>query len=200
MICFYLINGFVDEIHMGLCMGHFEFLIFQDVISVYSVHDFVFGSLYPAVDHGTALFFVEGFTGKKVVHDARSGKPERVCQNTVDSDAGNRHAVLIAVLLCSAHIRKLQAVAGQLTQSPVVCGRNKRSFDNVGAKQVGNPFRITLVRFLAFDGFHIFGMCEDGMHVRFKNIKNRNPVFTRGFHADIVAVLCLRTYGFCHLK
>ena len=94
-------------------MGHFEFLFFQDVISVDSVHDFIFGSFYPAVDQGTACFFIEGFIGKKVIHDAGSRKSERVCEDAINPNAGNSHAVLITVLLCRAHIRKLQAVAGQ---------------------------------------------------------------------------------------
>ena len=52
-LCFNLINGFVDEINMGFCMGHFEFLFFQDMVSVDSIHDFVFGSFYPVVDQRT---------------------------------------------------------------------------------------------------------------------------------------------------
>lgn len=74
------------------------------------IHDFVFGCFYPAIDQGAVLFFVKGFSGKKVVHNTGSGKPEGVCQDTVDPDAGNRHAVLVAVLLRSTHIRELQTV------------------------------------------------------------------------------------------
>lgn len=70
-------------------MGHLEFLLFQDMVPVDGVHDFVFGSLNPSVNQGTAFFFIEGFTGKQVIHDACGGKPERVCQDIVDPDAGN---------------------------------------------------------------------------------------------------------------
>ena len=111
-------------------------------------------------------------------------------EDTADPDAENGHAVLITVLLCRAHIRKLQAAAGQLMQSPDVCGRDKRIFVNVEAERAGGPFCIMLVRFLAFDGFHIFRMCENDMHVRFRDIKNGYPVFTCGFHTDAAAVLC----------
>ena len=95
---------------MGFSVGHFEFLFLQDVISMDSVHDFIFGSFYPMVDQRAAFSFVKGFIRKQVIHDAGSGKPERVCQDTVNADMGNGHAVLVTVLLCGTHIRKLQAV------------------------------------------------------------------------------------------
>ena len=65
-----------------------------------------------------------------------------------------------------------------------------RSLDNVEAEEVGDPFRVALICLFSFDGFHIFGVCEDDMHMRFQDIKNRNPIFTGGFRADIAAVLC----------
>lgn len=89
-------------------MGHLEFLLFQDVVPVDGVHDFVFGSLNPAVDQGTAFFFIEGFTGKQVVHDACGGKPERVCQDTVDPDAGNQnHYPIRDYIVTSAEMMKI---------------------------------------------------------------------------------------------
>ena len=48
--CFDLSNGSIDEIHMGFGMGHLELLLFQDVVSMDSVHNLVFGSLNPAVN------------------------------------------------------------------------------------------------------------------------------------------------------
>lgn len=130
------------------------------MVSMDSVRDFIFGNLHPAVDQRTVLFFIEGLTGKQVIHDACGRKFERVCQDTADPDTENGHAVLVTVFLCRAHIRKFEPVAGQFTQSPDVRGRDKRSLDNVEAEEVGNPFHITLVRLFAFDGFHILGVCE----------------------------------------
>lgn len=188
--CFNPINGFVDNTNVGFCMGHFEFLLFQDMVSVDRIHDFVFGSFHQVVDEGTAFFFIKWFIGKQVIHDTGGRNAERVCQDTVNSDTGNRHAVLVTVLFRCTHVRKFQTVTGQFTESPDVCRRNKRGFDDIKAEQVSDPFCITFVSFLAFDGFHLLGMCEDDMHVRFKDIKNGNLVFTGGFHTDIVAVLC----------
>ena len=78
----------------------------------------------------------------------------------------------------------------RVAESPDISRRDKRRFHDIKAEQVSDPFRITLVGLFAFDGFHILGVCKDDMHMRFKDIKNRNPVFPRGFHADIAAVLC----------
>ena len=108
--CFDLSNGSIDEIHMGFGMGHLELLFFQDVVSVDSVHNLVFGSLNPAVNERTACFFIEGFIGKQIVHDACGRKAKGVCEDAVDPDTGNGHAVLITVFLSSAHVRKFQAV------------------------------------------------------------------------------------------
>ena len=95
---------------MGFCVGHFEFLFLQDVVSANGIQNVIFGSFYPPVDQGTAFFFIKGFIRKQVIHDVGSRKAERVCQDAVNADTGNGHAVLVTILLRSTHIRELEAV------------------------------------------------------------------------------------------
>lgn len=69
MLYFILIDGIIDEIHMGFCMGHFKLLFLKDVVPVNSVHDFVFGSFKLLVDQRMVFFLIERFIRKQVVHD-----------------------------------------------------------------------------------------------------------------------------------
>lgn len=104
-------------------------------------------------------------------------------------DSGNGHGVLVTVLFRRTHIRKFEPVSGKLAEGADVSGRDEGSLDNVKAEQISYPFRIAFVGLFAFDGFHILGVCKADIEVRFKDIKDRDPVFTGGFHADIAAAL-----------
>ena len=67
--------------------------------------------------------------------------------------------------------------------------RNKGTSDKIKFVEVSNPFRILFVRFLAFNGFDILRMCKADINVIFEIIKNRNPIFTSGFHADVITII-----------
>ena len=55
-------------------------------------------------------------------------------------------------------------------------------------KQVSNPFGIFLVSFLSTDSLNVFRMGKDNRTIFFQDVINRNPVFTGGFHTDILAI------------
>jgi hypothetical protein len=55
-------------------------------------------------------------------------------------------------------------------------------------KQVSNPFGIFLVSFLSMDSLNIVRMSKDDGTILFKDVINREPVFTSRFHTDILAV------------
>jgi hypothetical protein len=141
------------------------------------------------MDEGKAFFFVKRLVRKEVIHDAGSRPAERIRKDAVKPDSGNGHGVLVTVLLGRAHTRELEAVSGKPAEGADVGGRDEGSLDNVKAEQISYPFRIAFVSLFAFDGFHIFGVCKADIEVRFKDIKDRDPVFTGGFHADIVTAL-----------
>ncbi len=50
-------------------------------------------------------------------------------------------------------------------------------------------FGILLVGFLAFDSFDVFRVCKAHINVIFEIIKNRNPILTSGFHADMIIII-----------
>ena len=56
-------------------------------------------------------------------------------------------------------------------------------------KEVGNPLGIFLVGFLAFNGANIFGMSQDHMPMVFENVEDGIPVFSGGFHANMVTMV-----------
>lgn len=67
--------------------------------------------------------------------------------------------------------------------------RNKGTSDKIKFVEVGNPFRILFVRFLAFNGFDILRMCKADINVIFEIIKNRNPILSGGFHTNMIAII-----------
>ena len=52
-----------------------------------------------------------------------------------------------------------------------------------------NPFRIFGIIFVAFNSLYPFGIGNDNIDLIFQKIKDRNPVFTCGFHTDIMTVI-----------
>ena len=46
----------------------------------------------------------------------------------------------------------------------------------------------SFLSFFSTDSLNIFGMSKDNRTVIFQDVINRNPVFTCGFHTDILAI------------
>ena len=102
---------------------------------------------------------------------------------------GNGHTVLDAVLFRRFHADQFETVPGKFPELAEILRRNKRTSDKIKFVEVGDPFGILFVRFLAFDGFDIFGMCEADIDVIFEIIKNRNPILASGFHTNMKAII-----------
>ena len=66
---------------------------------------------------------------------------------------------------------------------------NITAFYKSKTEQISNPFRILGVILVAFDGFYPFRISNSNIDFIFQEIKYRNPVFTSGFHTDIMAVI-----------
>ena len=94
-----------------------------------------------------------------------------------------------AVLLRRFHADQLEAVSGKLPELAEILWRDKGASHKVKLIEVGNPFGILFVRFFAFDGFDIFGMREADIDVIFEIIKNRNPILSCGFHANVITII-----------
>ena len=98
---------------------------------------------------------------------------------------------VIALIITSGSIenQKQENVSGKFSELAEILRRDKRASDKVKFVEVCNPFRILFVRFLSFDGFDIFGMCEADIDIIFEIIKNRNPILSSGFHTNMIAII-----------
>jgi len=94
-------------------------------------------------------------------------------------DVVNGQAVLCAVLFSDIEVGELPTVTNQVPKLSNVRRRDKTAGNKVVLKNVGNPFCILLVGFLAFDCFHIFRVGENNIAGRLQNVVDRNPIFTR---------------------
>ena len=76
--------------------------------------------------------------------------PKWVCEDTVNTDTGNRHTVLETFFFSGTHIGKLETVSGKLTECPDISRWNKRCLNNIKTEKICNPFCVTFIRFLPF--------------------------------------------------
>ena len=84
-----------------------------------------------------------------------------------------------------------------------VSRRNKGRLDHVAHVKVTDPFGIFAVSLIPFMGFGVLGVGKgDKQPILLQDIKDRDPVFAGGFHADVgTMVFCkpvrqlLQTFG-----
>ena len=68
-------------------------------------------------------------------------------------------------------------------------GGNERASDKVEFVDVSNPFGVFFVSFLSLDGFDIFKMYKADFFFILEIIKNRNPIFSGGFHTYMITII-----------
>ena len=61
--------------------------------------------------------------------------------------------------------------------------------DDVELEKVSNPHGIFIVGLLALNSLDVFRIGDNDMEMSFKDIGDREPVFTGGFHADLRTVM-----------
>jgi hypothetical protein len=64
---------------------------------------------------------------------------------------------------------------------------DKARSNQVMLEEVGYPLRIFLVGLLSSDSLDILGVSQANVAGFFKDIEDRNPIFTGGSHTDIKA-------------
>mgnify|MGYP001116811406 FL=1 len=89
---------------------------------------------------------------QQIRHDFSCCLAKRIRKNTGNADIGNGHTVLDAILLGRLHADQLETVSGKFPKLTKIFWRNKGTSDKIKFVEVGNPFRILFVRFLAFNG------------------------------------------------
>lgn len=94
------------------------------------------------------------------------------------------------ILLACDHADELETVSYQITQLANVCRRDKRRLDHATHIKITNPLGIFAVSLIPLHGFGVFWMGKRNPQVvLFQDVKNRDPILSGRFHADIVAVV-----------
>ena len=136
-------------------------------------------------------FFIHGIGGilQQIRHDFSCCLAKRIRNNTGNADIGNGHTVLDAVLLGKISCDQLETVSRKFLELTEISWRDKGTSDKIKFVEVDNPFRSLFVRLLAFNGFDILWMCDADINVSFEIIKNRNPIFSGGFHTNMITII-----------
>ena len=176
-----------------MCTGKLQFfcLICFNIVTFDSFDDFIRFGFCAFLYEFAYSVFIHGIRGmfQQIRHDFSCCLAERVRKHAGDADIGNGHTVLNAVLLRRFHADQFEAVSGKFPELAEIFGRDKGTSYKVKFVEVGNPFGILFIRFLAFDSFNIFGMRKADIYVMFEIIKNRNPILSCGFHTNVITII-----------
>ena len=136
-----------------------------------------------------AVFRIEILSGQEVFNDGGSGFAESVREDRAEGDIGDSEGILEPHLLTGALIDKLVAVTEKFPEFADFFARDVTGRDNVELEKVSDPHGILVISLLALNSPDVFRVGDDGMKVPFQDIKDGDPVFAGGFHADFGAVV-----------
>jgi len=102
---------------------------------------------------------------------------------------------LSAVLLSDREASQLDTVAHEVAELPDGKGWDKAAGDQIVLEDIGDPFGIFGVGFLAADGFDVFGMSENHLTGGFEHVVDGYPVFARRLHTNIPASVLRKPLG-----
>jgi hypothetical protein len=126
---------------------------------------------------------------EQLVQHTQRAYAKDIRENIIQFEVAHGQAVLATVFLRGVGISQFCVITTQVTQLADILGRDKTGTHQVALEKFGNPLCVPFVGFFSLDGFDIFGVCQADVAGLFKGIENRNPVFSRGFHTNILAVV-----------
>lgn len=132
---------------------------------------------------------VKGFIGCEVIRNGGCGFAKHIGHNGIQCHIADGKGILEAVLLAAFHRNQFIAVAGKLTQNADIQIWDEAALYKANTKQITNPFGVFRVILVSLYSLYPFGIGNDNIDFIFQNIKDRNPVFSCGFHTDIKAVV-----------
>ena len=91
-------------------------------------------------------------------------------------------AVLCPVFLTSCKVSEFPTIAHQISKLSNIRRGDKTLGDKTVLKDVGTPFGVPLVCFLAPNRFHILWVGEDNIAGWIQNVINGNPMLPGGFN------------------
>ena len=132
---------------------------------------------------------VKGFIGCEVVRNCSCGFTKHIGHDRIQSHIADCERILKAIFLTAFHGHQLIAVAGKLTQNADIQVWDEAAFHKANAKQIPDPFGILRIILVSLYSLYPFGIGNDNIDFIFQNIKDRNPVFSCGFHTDIMTII-----------
>ena len=93
------------------------------------------------------------------------------------------------VFLAGTKVGEFPTVTYQIPKLTNICRRDKTPGHEVVLEDIRDPLGVPLVRFLASDGFHIFGVSEDNIAGALQNVVNGNSILSGGFYVHILAFI-----------
>jgi len=124
---------------------------------------------------------------KDVLGDGTGRLSKDVTEDIVKLQVGNSQAVLSAVLLPHEHVGELGAVAHQVAELADLGGGDKAWLYHIAHEEVADPFGILAVGLVPFLGLGILGVGKGDETGFFKDIEDRDPVFSGRLHTDLEA-------------
>lgn len=88
-----------------------------------------------------------------------------------------------------ALIDKFVMVPEEFPEFTDIFDRDVTGRDDVELEEVGDPHGVLIIGLLALNSPDVFRVGDNDMEMGFKDIENRDPVFTGGFHADLGAAI-----------
>ena len=79
----------------------------------------------------------------------------------VQLEVEDSQTVLHPVFLAGSEVGKFPSVTHQIPKLADICWRDKATGNKIVLEDVCNPFGVSLVCFLAPNGFHIFGVSQN---------------------------------------
>ena len=156
--------------------------------AVYSFQDFLGRSLAAFIHHGRDVEVLARML-QQLTDDGGRALSEHVTEHVIQFEVGNSEAVLDAILFSSGNPDELLVVTAQVPQLTDILRRDEAAAYQIVFEKVSDPHGVLLVRFLALDGFDEFRMSDDDMEILFKDVVDRKPILSGGFHANVEALV-----------
>jgi len=168
---------------------HLECLVIGDFIANDRGNNTVSLIFSPTKKKGFAILRVKILSGKQVFDNRGSRFPKSVGKDRAECNVGDSEGILEPHLLAGALIDKFVTVTVKFPELTDFLHRDVAGGNDVKLEKVDNPHGIFVVSFLPLNGPDVLRVGNNDMEMGFKDIENRDPVFTGGFHTDLSAVV-----------
>ena len=172
-----------------VCLDDFEFCGLKGIEgTIYGGLNLVNGGPASAVDKRRDVKLFAGMI-QHVADDSGRTLAEYVTKHAIELEVGNGETILGTVFLAGGAGSQFDPITAKVAQLANVFGWDETARDKVMLEQVGNPLRVLLIGLFAFDSFDELGMANHHVAGGFKDVMDRDPIFARGFHANIPAIV-----------